>query len=78
MMKIVDREATGKHIGKIMDEKGFKDELIANVLGIRPKTVASWKKGESLPGTGRLYTLSGILGVSMDELVIRYPDPPVG
>ncbi len=53
-------------------EKGMTQSELADKLGISNKAVSKWETGESMPDTSLLVPLSGILGVTIDELLKGY------
>lgn len=73
MKNVVDRGATGVRIGEIMDEKGISVSELAKTLGLRPATIYKWRKGQSMPEMGTLFTISHLLGYIIDDVIVVYP-----
>lgn len=70
-MLIVDVEATGKNIRKLITERGLKTSWVKQQLGITsPATVYKWFKGVCLPDTERLFQLADCLNCGVEEIVI--------
>ena len=49
---------------------GLKDKVIANQLGITPQAVNKWRHKGTFFVIENLYVLSGLLGVSVDKLLV--------
>ena len=68
--KGLDLEATKKRVCELIKEKGLKDKTIADKLGITPQAVNKWRHKGTFLVIDNLYILSGMLGVSIDELIV--------
>ena len=68
--KGLDLEATKKKVCELIKEKGLKDKTIADKLGITPQAVNKWRHKGTFFVIENLYALSGLLGVSVDELLV--------
>jgi len=68
--KGLDLEATKKRICELIKAKGLKDKIIADRLGITPQAVNKWRHKGTFFVLENLYVLSGILGVSVDDLLV--------
>ena len=68
--KGLDLEATKKRVCDLIKEKGLKDKIIADKLGITPQAVNKWRHKGTFFVLENLYVLSGLLGVSVDELLV--------
>ena len=68
--KGLDLEATKKRICELIKAKGLKDKIIADRLGITPQAVNKWRHKGTFFVLENLYVLSGLLGVSVDELLV--------
>ena len=66
----MDVEATKRNICEIIDSKGLKDKVIAEKLGITPQAVNKWRHKGTFLVIDNLYILSGMLGISIDELIV--------
>ena len=54
----------------MIEAKGLKDKIIADRLGITPQAVNKWRHKGTFFVLENLYVLSGILGVSVDDLLV--------
>ena len=68
--KGLDLEATKKRICELIKARGLKDKIIADRLGITPQAVNKWRHKGTFFVLENLYVLSGILGVSVDDLLV--------
>ena len=66
----MDMEATKKNICEMIKTKGLKDRAIAEKMGVTPQAVNKWRHKGTFLVIDNLYILSGMLGVSIDELII--------
>ena len=70
MYPLIDKEATGKQIKRIMDYRGITVKQVQEALGLScVQEIYHWLNGISLPSLDNLYALSELLQVSMDSLV---------
>ena len=69
-VKGLDLEATKKRVCDLIRAKGLKDKTIADTLGITPQAVNKWRHKGTFFVIDNLYILSGLLGVSVDELLV--------
>ena len=70
MYPLIDKDATGKQIKKIMDCRGITVKHIQEALGLScVQGIYHWLNGISLPSLDNLYALSELLQVSMDSLI---------
>lgn len=70
MYPLIDKDATGKQIKKIMDYRGITVKQIQEALGLScVQGIYHWINGISLPSLDNLYALSELLQVPMDSLV---------
>lgn len=53
----------------LREEKGLKQEDIAEQLNINRSTVAKWETSNVLPRADKLIKLADILGCTVDELL---------
>lgn len=58
----------GNQIKELRLHRGMTQEALAEKLSVSPQAVSKWERGESLPDTGLLPSLSACFGVSIDEL----------
>jgi len=66
----MDMEATKKNICEMIKTKGLTDRAIAEKMGVTPQAVNKWRHKGTFLVIDNLYILSGMLGVSIDELII--------
>lgn len=57
----IDQKATGWKIGELIDEKGYSNQEIADILGLTLQAIYKWRYGLSLPTLDNFYMLSQIL-----------------
>lgn len=69
-----DCEATKIQIGRLIDESGFSDKELSDMLGITIQASNRWRHARVLPDLENLFLLAQILGVKVDDfLVARMP-----
>jgi transcriptional regulator with XRE-family HTH domain len=62
MYPLIDKEATGKQIKRIMDDRGITVKQIQEALGLScVQGIYHWLNGISLTSLDNLYALAGIL-----------------
>lgn len=66
---IMDQGKIGKFIGKVRKEKNMKQKDLASLLGVTSKTVSRWETGKYMPDISLFPSISGILGISLNELM---------
>ena len=49
-------------------EKNISQQQLADILGSKPTTVASWEQGKSLPSIDMLYRLSKYYGKTIAQM----------
>jgi transcriptional regulator with XRE-family HTH domain len=49
-------------------EKDISQQQLADILGSKPTTVASWEQGKSLPSIDMLYRLSKYYGKTIAQM----------
>lgn len=70
MLASIDKRETGIQLRRLMDERGLTVRDVQQVLRISSiQSVYHWINGISLPTLDKLYALSELLQVSVDELV---------
>lgn len=65
----MDMVKTGKFIAKLRKEQGLTQEQLGEKIGVTNKTVSRWETGTYLPPADMLMILSGLFGVSINELL---------
>lgn len=68
-MKDVDKKAVGRRIKQIRMNKGYTLEAFGKLFGAKKSNVHSWEKGDYLPNKDRLYNISKIAGITVNELL---------
>lgn len=48
--------------------KGFTQAFVGKKMGVTPKTVGSWEKGETMPKADKINPLCDLLGVKYDDI----------
>ena len=59
----------GKRIAMLRRQKNFKQEDLANALGVSAQAVSKWENDQTCPDISLLPKLAQLLGVSVDELL---------
>lgn len=71
MTYIVDMKKTGAHIKELFEKRNISVIEIRNELGLKSKqSVYRWYDGKAMPTIDHLYTLSRMLKVPVDELLV--------
>lgn len=61
------------NILKFRRENHFTQEELGKELGISRQSISKWENGETLPSIDNLIVLSGLLNISLDELITGEP-----
>lgn len=61
------------NIIKFRKENNFTQEDLGKELGISRQSISKWENGETLPSIDNLIMLSGLLNISLDELITGEP-----
>lgn len=69
-------QTMGKRITALRKAKGMTQEQLAERLGVSAQAVSKWENDVSCPDISILAELSGVLGVSTDELLGAKPIEP--
>ncbi|MBQ5951579.1 MAG: helix-turn-helix transcriptional regulator [Lachnospiraceae bacterium] len=68
----VDMTATGANILQLRRRRDLTVRDLQAVFGFStPQAIYNWQRGRDLPSVDNLVVLSAVLGVTMDEIVIR-------
>ena len=68
----IDVEATAKNIRYYRKEEGFTQMELADCFGFTTnQMVWRWENGKALPSVDNLVVLAYVLGVSIDDLIVR-------
>ena len=68
----IDMTATGRNIERLLKEKNISVSELTRSLGFSTtNAVYKWIRGETLPTLDNLVSLSVIIDVSIDEIIIK-------
>lgn len=67
---MIENEKVGRRIAELRKAKELTGEKLAELLAVSPQAVSKWENGKCLPETSLLPTLAGILGTSIDSLLL--------
>ncbi len=68
----IDIEKTGLKIKAMLSAAGYDVKFIQEYLHLScPQSIYKWFHGKSLPSVENLYALSFLLGVHMEDLLVR-------
>lgn len=62
-------KTAGANISKLRKAAGITQMELAEKMNIRFQAVSQWERGMSMPDISKLGELSGIFGVSIDEIL---------
>ena len=65
----------GDRLKSLMDEKGIKQQFVADALGVARNTVSNWVTGRSRVTIDEASRLADVLGVDLDHLAGRTVSP---
>ena len=65
----MDMVKTGKFLAQLRREKNLTQEQLGEQLGVTNKTISRWENGNYLPPVEMLQLMSGIYGVSINEIL---------
>lgn len=65
----MDTVKIGSFLAQLRKERGLTQEQLGEQIGVSNKTVSRWEKGNYLPPAEMLQSLSGIYGVSINEIL---------
>lgn len=69
MKNNIDKRAVGRRIKQIRINKGYTLEAFGKLFGARKGNVQQWENGISLPNKDRIYNISKIANLSVEELL---------
>lgn len=74
----IDMIKTGQKIKECVQKTGYTVKDIQKILNLScPQPIYRWFKGQILPSVDHLYTLSRIMGVHMEELIVTKNDTAI-
>ena len=70
----------GETIHRLRTEQNLSQDGLADALGVSRQSISKWETNRSVPDLDKLVKLSGVFGVTLDELVLGErpapaPDP---
>ena len=65
----MDQIKIGRFIAAARKQKGLTQEQLGDRMGVTNKTVSRWETGKYMPDIDKLQELSGIFGISVNELL---------
>lgn len=69
MKNNIDKKAVGRRIKQIRIRKGYTLEAFGKLFSVSKSNVLKWEQGQSLPNKDRIYNISKIANLSVDELL---------
>lgn len=71
---VVDAKKTGKKIKENMKLAGYSQVQLARTLGVSDVNVSHWILGRCYPTLDTFVKLADLLGVYIDDLIVRCDD----
>ena len=65
----MDQIKIGKFIASCRKDQGMTQAVLAEKLGISDRAVSKWETGKSLPDSGIMLELCGLLNINVNELL---------
>lgn len=76
MLPSIDKKATGLRLKELVKQHNLEAKDIQRYLSLGcVQTVYRWFEGVNLPTLDNLYALSGLFGISMDDMVVGSRPP---
>lgn len=72
----MDKKRTGELIKKARVQKGYTQTELGDLIGVSNKAVSRWENGDSFPDVGVLESLSNILDIKIEDIVLGEETPP--
>lgn len=66
----LDMEATAVNIGFAIDNSGYSDKEIAEMMGLTVQSINKWRHGYCIPDMENLFILSRILEMPVDDFLV--------
>mgnify|MGYP002624078127 CR=1 FL=1 len=71
-MRQLNPVATGKRIRELRMQRNIKVNELARLIGLESdQAIYKWQRGDSMPSMDNVVVLSEILGVPLDEIIVR-------
>ena len=67
----------GRRIADLRKEKGLKQEVIAEKMGVSSQAISKWENDQTCPDISVLPLLAEILGVTVDKLLTGKEPTPI-
>ncbi len=72
----IDMERTGRKLKYMIEAAGYTPKMIQSYLHLScVQPIYRWYKGQILPSVDHLLMLSGLLGVHMEDLLVKKSAP---
>lgn len=72
MYPVIDMEATGIRLRRIMEQKKITAKCIQQYLGLAcVQSIYRWLNGRSMPTIDHLYALSELFRMPLDDIVVE-------
>ena len=62
----------GETIHRLRTEQNLSQDGLADALGVSRQSISKWETNRSVPDLDKLVKLSGVFGVTLDELCLLY------
>ena len=70
-MPVIDMQATGMNIKKIIKDKGFKISDVQARCGFNtPQAIFKWLRGDSVPSIDNLVILADMFDIPIDKIIV--------
>lgn len=70
-MPIIDMQATGRNIKKMIADKGINMKQMQDAFGFQtPQAIYKWYRGTAMPTIDNLVILASLLQTTIDSIVI--------
>lgn len=56
------------NIGKLIDKSPYKNEYVMMYMEVSRNTLSNWRTGKAYPSVPKLFKLSRLLGVTVEDL----------
>ena len=71
MRHTIDQGKTCERIKELCRDKGIDAEHLSSLMNLSKQAVYSWFNGRKLPSIDHMVELADILGVTVDEMLVR-------
>lgn len=70
MALVIDKKETGHNIWNLREAKGLSASELAEFMEFSVNNIYKWQNGQTLPTLDNLVALSGILEISINEIIV--------